>query len=78
VDVNAQGIGRACWLERKEQVCVASVVRLGLSALDVVPPVADEVLLVEQGTVGAEERLGSLVGRVAEVESLNYENKCLP
>ena len=38
-------------------------------AVDVVPPVADKVLLVEHSTVGTEEAVGVAV-RLAHVESL--------
>ena len=40
--------------------------------VDVVPPVADEVLLIEDGAVGAQETVGVAVG-LAHVEHLGKE-----
>ena len=50
-------------------------VEVGLGrAVHVVPPVADEVLLVEDGAVGAQEAVGGAVG-LAHVEHLRREIK---
>jgi len=52
---------------------VAPVQALGLGAVKVEPPIADEVLLVEDGSVGAEEGLGGQAAetvRDAHVEGL--------
>ena len=54
-----------------EELVEAVEVGLG-GAVDVVPPVADEVLLVEDGAVGAEEAVGGAVG-LAHVEHLMIE-----
>ena len=55
------------------EVVVEAVETLGLGAVEVEPPVADEVVLVEDGSVGAEEAvLGQTTGAVsgADVEDL--------
>jgi hypothetical protein len=52
---------------------VTSVQTFGLRAVKVEPPIADKVLLVEDGAVGAKERLAgesSVSGRDAHVEGL--------
>ena len=55
------------------EVVIEAVETLGLGAVKVEPPVADEVVLVEHGSVGAEETvLGETSGSVgcADVEDL--------
>ena len=54
---------------------VEAVEVLDVAAVGVVPPVADEVLLVEDGPVGAEEAVGGAVG-LAHVEGLRTERPC--
>ena len=54
------------------QILVDGVEAGRLAALDVVPPVADKVLLVEHGPVGAEEG-GRLPVRLAHVEHLHHK-----
>ena len=51
----AQGSG----LSLGGDLVVPRVKRFSLGAVEVEPPIADEVLLVEDGTVGAEEGLGA-------------------
>lgn len=51
----AQGSG----LSLSGDLVVPRIKRFSLGAVEVEPPIADEVLLVEDGTVGAEEGLGA-------------------
>ena len=56
-------------------IVVQAVQTLGLSAVKVEPPVADEVVLVEDGTVGAEE---AILGEAAlSVSGANVEHLAL-
>ena len=60
-------------LSLSSEVVVQAVETLGLGTVEVEPPVADEVVLVEDGSVGTEEAvLGQTSGSVssADVESL--------
>jgi hypothetical protein len=60
-------------LSLSSQVVVEAVETLGLGTVEVEPPVADEVVLVEDGSVGTEEAvLGQTTGSVsgADVEDL--------
>ena len=67
------GGGGGGGLTLSSEVVIEAVKTLGLGAVKVEPPVADEVVLVEHGAVGAEEAvLGEATGSVscADVESL--------
>ena len=62
------------WLVLVQEL--VETVEVGLvGTVHVVPPVADEVLLVEDGPVGAEEAVGGAVG-LAHVEGLRTERPC--
>ena len=57
VPAPAQQVPRARLHGRRRNLLVQRVEIFGLRAVHVEPPVADEVLLVEQGPIGAEERI---------------------
>ena len=73
VAASRAGGGTSSGLSLSSEVVVQAVETLGLGTVEVEPPVADEVVLVEDSTVGAEEAvLGQTSGSVssADVESL--------
>ena len=67
VVVVAGGGGLGSLLALSLDLVVDGVETLGLGAVEVEPPIADEVLLVEDGAVGAEEGEGAQVGLLGVV-----------
>ena len=67
------GGGLGCSFPLGGDLVVPGVEALGLGTVKVEPPIADEVLLVEDGAVGAEEGLGGEAAKTirdTNVESL--------